>query len=192
MSTRGWSGRPPKSADEARARLMDAAVVCLQRYGIEKTGLGDIAAAAGVSTPTLYSYFESRDDLLRCALMRAGEAVGARVVTHARRFASPADRIVEAMLFALREVPGAAFGEPPGDGFGARLALRPASLAVARRLLEEVLEGPLPDSAEVAEVLIRWLLSLLVYEGTTPRDEAALRALLHRRMIPGLGLDRVE
>jgi AcrR family transcriptional regulator len=168
---------------------MDAAVACLQRYGIEKTGLGDIAAAAGVSTPTLYSYFESRDDLLRSALMRAGEEVGARIVAHARRFASPADRIVEAMLLALREVPGAVFGAVPVDGFGARLALRPASLAVATRLLDEALEAPLPDSAEVAEVLIRWLLSLLVYEGMNARDEAELRALLHRRMIPGLGLD---
>ena len=184
MSTRGWSGRPPKSPEDARARLMDAAVACLQRYGIEKTGLGDIASAAGVSTPTLYSYFESRDDLLRSALIREGEAVGARVVAHARRFASPADRIVEAMLLALREIPGAVIEPVPSDGFGARLALRPASLAVARRMLDEVLEEPLPDSAEVAEVLIRWLLSLLVYEGSKPREEAELRSLLHRRMIP--------
>ena len=39
-----------------------------------------------------------------------------------------------------------------------------------------------------AEILIRWMLSLLVIDGPTPRGEDELRSLLHRRMIPGLGL----
>ena len=29
---------------------MDAAIACLQRYGLEKTGVGDIASAAGVTS----------------------------------------------------------------------------------------------------------------------------------------------
>ena len=45
MPTRGWAGQPPTSTEQARERLMDAAIVCLQRYGLEKTGVGDIAAA---------------------------------------------------------------------------------------------------------------------------------------------------
>ena len=51
MATRGWSGQPPASNEEAQERLMDAAIACLQRYGLEKTGVGDIAAAAGVTKP---------------------------------------------------------------------------------------------------------------------------------------------
>ena len=192
MPTRGWSGQPPKTPEQARARLMDAAITCLQRYGIEKTGLGDIAAAAGVTRPTLYNYFENRDHLLRSALTRSGRDVAARVVAHARRFPSPAERIVEAMLFALRELPNepgaAVIGPVLSDEFAVRHALRPATLALARSAVDEILDGALPDSDEVTEVLIRWLLSLLVYERPERRSETELRSLLHRRLIPGLGL----
>ena len=50
----------------------------------------------------------------------------------------------------------------------------------------------LEDVDEVAEILIRWMLSLLVLDGPAPRDESELRSLLHRRMIPGLRLGASE
>ena len=172
---------------------MDAAITCLQRYGMEKTGLGDIASAAGVTKPTIYAYFENRDELLRRALIRSGEALVVRVVAHAQRFASPADRIVEGILFALRELPNepgiAAISPGPSGDFVARRALRPYTLDLTRNALEEILGRQLPDAREVAEVVIRWSLSLLVYQPPKQRSEARLRSLLHRRMIPGLDLD---
>jgi AcrR family transcriptional regulator len=174
---------------------MDAATACLQRYGLEKTVMGDIAAAAGVTKPTIYAYFESRDDLLYNALMRAGHALGERVIQHARRFPTPADQLVEAVLFCLREIPNepglAVTSTSQSDGFGARVALRPASLTIARNVLRELFDDDaelLEDVDEVAEILIRWMLSLLAVDGPAPRKESELRALLHRRMIPGLGL----
>jgi AcrR family transcriptional regulator len=195
MATRGWSGQPPTSPEEARERLMDAAIACLQRYGLEKTGMADIASAAGVTKPTIYSYFESRDDLLHGALGRAGRALGERLVAHAQRFPTPAEQVVEAVLFCLREIPNepglAVTSRSQAEGFGARVALRPASLAIARHALSELFaDRPdlLGDVDELAEILIRWMLSLLVVDGPIPREEAELRALLHRRMIPGLGL----
>jgi len=174
---------------------MDAAVDCLQRYGIEKTGLSDIAAAAGITKPTIYRYFESRDDLLHSALHRAGLALGTRLIEHAQRFANPADQVVEAVLFCLREIPNepglAVSSRSQVEGFGARAVLRPASLEIARQVLGELFSERtelLENVDEVAEVLIRWLLSLLSVAGPAPRNEAELRSLLHRRMIPGLEL----
>jgi len=174
---------------------MDAAIACLQRYGLEKTGMGDIASTAGVTKPTLYNYFASRDDLLHSALARAGANLGERLLEHARSFPTPADQVVEAVLFCLREIPNepglAVTSRSQADGFGARVALRPASLAIARQVLAALFSNRpelLGDVDEIAEILIRWLLSLLALEGPTPRTESELRALLHRRMIPGLGL----
>ena len=195
MPTRGWSGQPPASNDEGRERLMDAAIACLQRYGLEKTGMSDIASAAGVTKPTLYNYFESRDELLYSALARAGRALGERLIEHGQRFGNPADQVVEAVLFCLREIPnepGLAVTSQTGDNsFGARVALRPASLEIARHVLAELFGQGSPlleDLDEIAEILIRWMLSLLTLDGPAPREEDELRALLHRRMIPGLCL----
>ena len=195
MATRGWSGQPPTSSDQARERLMDAAIACLQRYGLEKTGMSDIASAAGVTKPTIYNYFASRDELLHSALGRAGRALGERLVEHARRFPTPADQLVEAVLFCLREIPNepglAVTSSSESDGFGARVALRPASLEIARHVLEELFgdrSERFEDIDEIAEILIRWMLSLLTLDGPAPREESEIRALLHRRMVPGLGL----
>ncbi|NQZ95854.1 MAG: TetR/AcrR family transcriptional regulator [Myxococcales bacterium] len=178
---------------------MDAAIACLQRYGLEKTGMSDIAAAAGVTKPTIYTYFASRDELLHSALDRAGRALGERLIANSRDFSTPAEQVVEAVLFALREIPNepglAVTSASEADGFGSRAALRPASLAIARQVLGELFtDRPdlLEDVDEVAEILIRWMLSLLVLDGPAPRDESELRSLLHRRMIPGLGLDASE
>jgi AcrR family transcriptional regulator len=174
---------------------MDAAIACLQRYGLEKTGVGDIASAAGVTKPTIYNYFESRDELVQEALARAGRALGERLIDHARLFPTPADQVVEAVIFCLHEIPNepglAVTTRSGGEAIGQRAALRPASLAIARHVLGELF-GDRIDLAtefdEVSEILIRWMLSLLMLDGPVPRDEGQLRALLHRRMIPGLGL----
>lgn len=178
---------------------MDAAIECLQRYGLEKTGVGDIASAAGVSKPTIYNYFSSRDELLQSALGRAGRALGERIIEHARSFETPADQVVEAVLFCLREIPNepglAVTTRSQSDGFGARAALRPAGIAIAQHALGEIFAHRtdlLEDLDEVAEILVRWLLSLLALDGPAPRREDELRALLHRRMIPGLGLGANE
>jgi AcrR family transcriptional regulator len=174
---------------------MDAAIACLSRYGLEKTGVGDIASVAGVSKPTIYNYFASRDELLQSAIARAGRALGERLIEHTRHFPTPADQVVEAVLFCLREIPNepglAVTTRSQASGFGARVALRPASLSIARHVLGELFADR-PDLRvdldEVGEILIRWMLSLLVVDGPAPREESELRALLHRRMIPGLGL----
>ena len=174
---------------------MDAAIACLQRYGLEKTAMSDIASAAGVTKPTIYNYFSSRDELLHSALARAGLALGERLLEHAQRFPEPADQLVEAILFCLREIPNepglAVTSRSDAGGFGARVALRPASLEIARHVLAELFgrrSDLLDDVDEVAEILIRWMLSLLTLDGPAPREEDEIRALLHRRMIPGLRL----
>ncbi len=52
------------AADSTRTRLLDAASVVLAHYGPRKLSLTDIATHAGVSRPTLYRHFASKQDLL--------------------------------------------------------------------------------------------------------------------------------
>jgi AcrR family transcriptional regulator len=53
------------TGDAMRARLLEATGITLARFGPRKLHLTDIAAEAGVSRPTLYRYFSSKDELLR-------------------------------------------------------------------------------------------------------------------------------
>ncbi|WP_406814074.1 TetR/AcrR family transcriptional regulator [Mycobacterium sp. M23085] len=50
--------------DPMRERILQAAFKVLCRHGYGKLSLTDVAAEAGISRPTLYKSFSSKDDLL--------------------------------------------------------------------------------------------------------------------------------
>ena len=50
--------------------ILDAAAGCYIQTGIEKTGMREVAQAAGVARSTLYRYFASRDDVLVSVIHR--------------------------------------------------------------------------------------------------------------------------
>jgi TetR/AcrR family transcriptional regulator, repressor for uid operon len=50
--------------DPMRDRILRAAFKVLSRHGYGKLNLSDVAAQAGISRPTLYKFFKSKDDLL--------------------------------------------------------------------------------------------------------------------------------
>lgn len=52
----------------AETRILDAAKVCFERWGIAKVGVDDIAAEAGVSRATLYRMFPGGKDVVFDAL----------------------------------------------------------------------------------------------------------------------------
>ncbi len=52
------------AADPMRERILRATFKVLCRYGYGKLSLSDVAAQAGISRPTLYKFFSSKDDLL--------------------------------------------------------------------------------------------------------------------------------
>jgi len=51
------------NSDDARGRIVVAAVDCVRRFGVDKTGIDDVARAASITRPTVYKYFDSRNDL---------------------------------------------------------------------------------------------------------------------------------
>ena len=77
MTTRGDTPRPPNRADQQRrqvaernvAAILDAALSQLERD--PKPSLVEIAKAAGVSRPTLYAHFPTREDLVEAAVKQA-------------------------------------------------------------------------------------------------------------------------
>jgi AcrR family transcriptional regulator len=54
------------SGRDTRTRILEAAVVCIERSGLAKTSLEDVASEAGVSRATLYRWFAGgREQLIR-------------------------------------------------------------------------------------------------------------------------------
>ena len=80
MALAAWSGTPPADETAAREQLIVAARRCLTSFGARKTGLADIARAAGVSRQTLYRYYPGgRAEIMLAVLNHAAERFSLRI-----------------------------------------------------------------------------------------------------------------
>ena len=52
-----------ESDEQRRRRILDAALHCFLQFGYGKTSMDDVAKKAGLSRPSLYLKFSSKDDL---------------------------------------------------------------------------------------------------------------------------------
>jgi len=89
----------PTSADDARERILAAAERCIDRHGIRKTTMDDVACEVGLSRPNVYRYFADRDDLLIELITRHARALVDRAGKSISRQGSLADQIVETVLY---------------------------------------------------------------------------------------------
>jgi AcrR family transcriptional regulator len=197
MRAPAWAGLPPPANDtEARSRLLDAARHCLERFGVEKTTIADIAAEVGVTRRTVYRYFESTDELLRAAFALAAGGIVERMLAHAHCYRDPGERIIEAMLFLLHEIPadrriGPLFKPGRSDGRDGRSMFSAVTMEVSHNALRAVNEEwPLTarEVDDLSELILRLLQSFLTEPGTHPRTETQLRALLKRWLLPAIRL----
>ena len=65
----------PKSEEKADA-IRSAAIDLFMADGMDRTSMDAIAAAAGVSKQTVYSHFNSKDDLFRACVASKVETYG--------------------------------------------------------------------------------------------------------------------
>jgi len=97
---RGSRSQPTESAitDDARERILAAAERCIDRHGIRKTTMDDIASEVGLSRPSVYRHFADRDDLLVELITRHARAINDRAHKSISRQSSLPDQVIEGVL----------------------------------------------------------------------------------------------
>jgi AcrR family transcriptional regulator len=197
MGHHGWQGNPPGTEDAARRRIVEAATACIDRLGLAKTSLSDVAAEAGVTRQTVYRYFPSLADILRAVALAGVEEFAGRMERHLATFGSPAEVAVESVVFGVRTVPGEPYlglllqaGEADFFTHG---VISPLAFALGARILRNVpvdwaAVGVATDDdlQGLAEVLMRLFMSFLQYPSTPPLTDDQLRALVRRWIGPAL------
>ncbi|MEH6581057.1 MAG: TetR/AcrR family transcriptional regulator [Halioglobus sp.] len=87
--------------EERKQRLISAAVDVFALKGIGTTKHVDVAKAAGVAPPTVFSYFPSRDDLIREVLDEVGKYLVQSVVDTAPQERDLQERLYQSGLKSI-------------------------------------------------------------------------------------------
>ncbi|MFI0350049.1 TetR/AcrR family transcriptional regulator [Actinomadura sp. 9N407] len=200
MARHGWGGRPPASDAEAWQRIVDATARCIDRHGVAKTTLSDVANELGVTRQTVYRHFDRISDIIGEVAAQGAESFVDRLIAHLQGISDPAEAVVEGMVFCVRTIPteprlslllqlgdSNAFGRGATTAdtiaYGAKMLQRfPVDWAAAG-IGEDDLNG-------LAEIIMRLLTSLLQHPGRPMQDEARLRALLNRWLAPAFNTAR--
>lgn len=158
-----------------RVALLSAGADCVQRRGVRKTTMGDVAATAGVAKATLYNHFRTKDDVLlavveaqvaalgeRCARLAAVEGLATALTAAAAELAAsgPLRRVATdepALLIPLLV---------PGEG---------RTWAQVRAAVHAVLAAGGAGTGDCdIDLVLRWLLSQLLWPAAA--DQARQQA----------------
>jgi AcrR family transcriptional regulator len=181
-------------------QFLDAAERCLQRNGIRRTTMVQVADEAGLSRAWLYRHFPDKAALLGAALVRQDEQFWADASARISRRASLVAQIAEAVRYSREQQASALVlrlrATEPAEcaailGAGLRQAMpgmamfwRP-HLEAARSRGEVRVDLPV---AAAAEWVMRVVLSLVTVPGDAVNvdDSASVRRFLNQFLLPGL------
>jgi AcrR family transcriptional regulator len=182
---------------DTQAQILDAAIRCVERLGLQQTTLNDIAQEAKVARSTDYTHYLNRDDVIRFALLHSGYCFVEKIANAIEEVPQGAERLVEATLFALQTLPN----EPClmlitdhnlNKMVNEHTLTTEAGFAITTAIVE-FLVGIAPDAKgtiqQQAEIALRTFLSLLTLQSPEPRDTESLRAFIKAWLLPPLGLD---
>ncbi len=138
------------STDDARERILAAAERCIDRHGIRKTTMDDIACEVGLSRPSVYRYFADRDDLLIELFTRHGRALLDRAHKTISRQTSLPNQIVESLLYIAdhaRHDPLTRYLiDPDGTSLGRRMIASGTSEMLRAELWDPFLDAALANN----------------------------------------------
>ena len=191
------SSRQSDANGDARSRILRAGERCIQRYGIRKTTMDDIAREAAMSRPSVYRYFADREDLLLALLSARTRALTERARRFIAQQPSVEDGLVEGLLYLAehghREEFMRFLVSMDDNEFGRRVASTDAFATLAGEFWDPFLDaaegcGELRSGLDRHNVHV-WLGQVgLVLIGLLERepqsDPAKLRELLRSFVVP--------
>jgi AcrR family transcriptional regulator len=187
---------PPTSADDIREGILAAAERCIDRHGIRKTTMDDVACEVGLSRPSVYRYFTDRDDLLVELTTRHARALLERARKSVSRQSSLLDQIVESVLYsaehARRDPLTRHCIDPHGTSLGRRMMASGTTEKIRAEMWDPVLDAAVANNELPARLprsdIHLWLgdVTKIVMRGLEDGegDVRRYRSILRRFVVP--------
>jgi AcrR family transcriptional regulator len=194
MGRKGWGGAPPADDEEARKRIVDAAIRSMERRGSRGTSLSTIAGDLGITRPTVYRYFATIDGLITTASDVALGGWTARIADLTSGIKDPVDLLVEAVAYLVERLPQEpllmTLLETERTRLMSQQMVMGESIARSRVLLEHTgidwtaLGYRGKDFDVLVEYLLRLIQSMVLVPSQPPRTARQLRATLRHWIGP--------
>jgi len=194
MGRKGWGGTPPADDDEARKRIVDAALRSMERRGPQQTTLSAVAADLGVTRPTVYRYFATIDELVTAAGDVALGGWTARIADLTSGITDPVDLLVEAVAYLVERLPDEPLLVMMLENDQSRTTSRQMVLGESVRRSRIMLERTEidwtalgyrnKDFDDLVEYLLRIIQSLVLVPPDPPRSASELRSVLRHWIGP--------
>jgi AcrR family transcriptional regulator len=194
----------PTSTDDARERILAAAERCIDRHGIRKTTMDDVACEVGLSRPSVYRYFADRDDLLIELITRHARALLERTRKSVSRQSSLPDQIVETVLYtaehARRDPLTRHVIDPDGTSLGRRMNASGTTEMMRAEMWDPVLDtgvanNELPPGLPRSDIHL-WLgnITVMVMRGLEDGDGDVrrYRSILRRFVVPAFASSKAQ
>ncbi|HUG49274.1 MAG TPA: helix-turn-helix domain-containing protein [Candidatus Limnocylindria bacterium] len=143
-----------EQAQETRSRILDAAVRVMAE-GIASLSVPAVAREAGVSVPTVYRHFATKDELLAATYPHVVRRAGLNEVVQPRTIDGVRDLVrgIIGRIESFDDLARAAMASPAAEE--ARLLSVPARLDLSRKLVDTV-DPPLAaaDRDRIARLLV--------------------------------------
>lgn len=195
MGRKGWGGSPPADDDEARKRIIDATLRCVERRGPTQASLSDVADSLGITRRTVYRYFSGADELFASvAEVALGGFIARMEVVIAELDVT--EQLIEVVAHIIEQLPhepqlALLLANDHTHAFSRRMLL-PDEIARCRAILIHThinwtAMGYTDDTIdELVEFLLRIIQSMVVAPREPARSPAELRAFLRRWIAPAL------
>jgi len=195
VRTHGWGGTPPASDDEARRRILDATLECLDERGTS-VGIADVARHLGVTRPTVYRYYSGTEDLLLAVVVDTMQGLMDRVWDGFPSLSAADEIVVEAVSRLLEQLPEERYLWLLLTGGRARLFARGVSSPMSIGLGESIVARMAVDwrslglteaeQGELTEVIMRVIQSFMLDPGSPRRSPDEIREFLRRWLAPSV------
>lgn len=195
MGRKGWAGTPPGDDAEARKRIVDVTLSCIERHGAENTTLSVVADALGVTRQTVYRYFDGIDDLFLCAAEVALGSFVARIESLTQSL-DASEQLVEVVAHIIEQLPrepqlALVLAHDRSHELSRRM-VRPEVIARCRAILQHThidwasAHFGDADLDSLTEFLLRIIQSMVIAPRQPTRSPAELRTFLRRWIVPAI------
>ena len=195
MGRKGWGGSPPADDDEARKRIIDATLRCVDRRGSAQASLSEVADSLGITRRTVYRYFSGADDLFAAVAEVALSGFISRIEAATSEF-DVGDQLIEIVAYIIEQLPhepqlALLLANDHTHVFSRRMLVAD-EIARSRAILlrthiDWAAMGYTDDTLdELVGFLLRIIQSMVVAPREPARSPAELRAFLRRWIAPAI------